>query len=52
LAQSGHVSVADEGLGQSFLQEPTLDHQAAVSLAEDMIRGLLKKLVRLSGRES
>jgi hypothetical protein len=32
------------GLGQSFLQEPTLDHQAAVSLAEDMIGGLLKKL--------
>jgi hypothetical protein len=30
--------------GQSFLQEPTLDHQAAVSLAEDMIGGLLKKL--------
>jgi hypothetical protein len=32
------------GLGQSFLQEPTLDHQAAVSLAEDMVGGLLKKL--------
>jgi hypothetical protein len=32
------------GLGRSFLQEPTLDHQAAVSLAEDMIGGLLKKL--------
>jgi hypothetical protein len=33
------------GLGRSFLQEPTLDHQAAVSLAEDMIGGLLKKLL-------
>lgn len=32
------------GLAQSFLQEPTLDHQAAVSLAEDMIAGLLKTL--------
>jgi hypothetical protein len=32
------------GVGQSFLQEPTLDHQAAVSLAEDMIGGLLKRL--------
>ena len=27
-----------------MLQEPTLDHQAAVSLAEDMIGGLLKTL--------
>jgi hypothetical protein len=32
------------GVGQSFLQQPTLDHQAAVSLAEDMIGELLKKL--------
>ena len=32
------------GVGQSFLQEPTLDHQAAVSLAEDMIGALLKRL--------
>jgi hypothetical protein len=32
------------GIGQSFLQEPTLDHQAAVNLAEDMIAGLLKRL--------
>lgn len=34
------------GLGQSFPQEPTLDHQAAVSLAEDMVGGLLKTLSR------
>jgi hypothetical protein len=32
------------GVGQSFLQESTLDHQAAVSLAEDMIGGLVKRL--------
>jgi hypothetical protein len=32
------------GLSQSFLQEPMLDQQAAISLAEDMIGGLLKRL--------
>jgi hypothetical protein len=32
------------GVGQSFLQESTLDYQAAVSIAEDMIGGLLKRL--------
>lgn len=32
------------GLGQPFLQEPTLDHQAAVNLSEDMIGGLLKRV--------
>jgi hypothetical protein len=32
------------GLGQSYLQESMLDHQAAISLAEDMIGGLLKTL--------